>query len=66
MKWVIYTERKTAEIKKMKKILAMGREGEKCWGKADKDVSWGRNKIKKTCNSRQRNYRTASLVMASL
>lgn len=66
MKWVIYTERKMAEIKKIKKILAMGKEGKKCWGKADKDVSWGRNKIKKICNSRQHNYRSASLVMASL
>lgn len=32
MKWVIYTERKTAEIKKMKKMLAMGWEGVKVLG----------------------------------
>lgn len=43
MQLAICTERKTAKIKRWKRILPWG--GKKCWDKADKDVSWGRNKI---------------------
>lgn len=52
-------------MKRWKRILPWGKK--KCWDKGDKDVSWGRNEIKKNCicNSRQSSYCSASLVMAS-